>query len=143
MYRKDYILQMIEMAAELIGSILGLIKKGELIKAQETLDNAYTSFLKEDGAFFLHLPIDNLTVSLLSKHDYNNGHLEILSELFFAQAELNFAQQQYSDSLECYQKSLILLEYVTKTSTTFSIKHQQKQMLLKKKVKDLKTYLTN
>ena len=38
MYQRDYILRMIEMIAELVAGILGLIKKGDLEKASDAID---------------------------------------------------------------------------------------------------------
>lgn len=47
MYQKDFILRMIEMIADLIALILGLIKKGDLPQASQLLENAYREFLKK------------------------------------------------------------------------------------------------
>ncbi len=41
MYQKDFILRMIEMLAELVAGILGLIKKGDFQKASQSIDNAF------------------------------------------------------------------------------------------------------
>ena len=100
MYQKDYILRMIEMIADLIAKLLGLIKKGEYQKASETLDHAYYNFLKQDAADLRGIPKEDLTNKLLKEHNYKNGHLEILSMLFYAQAELFYAQKNHAESLE-------------------------------------------
>ncbi|MDX1359716.1 MAG: phosphoribosylformylglycinamidine cyclo-ligase, partial [Clostridia bacterium] len=42
-------------------------------------------------------------------------------ELFFAQGELSYATGNKSESLEYYEKSLVLLEYVLKGSNAFSL----------------------
>lgn len=73
---------MIEMIADLIALLLGLIKKGDLPQASKLLENAYRDFLKEDASFFRNLPKEKLTNKLLTEHNYTNGHLKILSELF-------------------------------------------------------------
>jgi len=91
-YQKDFVLRMIEMVSDLILGILGLIKKGDLQKAEESLDRLYYDFLKEDSAVFLTMDTENLTEKLLKDHNYNNGHLEILAELFNVEAELELAK---------------------------------------------------
>lgn len=134
MYQKDYILRMIEMMAELIAGILGLIKKGKFQKASKAIENVYYDVLKQDASFFNKIPLHNLSDSLISEHNYTNGHLEILSELFYAQAELSHAQKRNIESLEYYQKSLHLLEFVIKESKTFSVDKQTRLSEIKNRI---------
>src|SRR5665648_903366 len=82
MYQKDYILRMIEMLARLIAGILGLIKNGNYKQASDQLEIIYYDMLKEDASFFRAIPEEKLTQKLLQEHNYTNGHLEILAELF-------------------------------------------------------------
>jgi len=138
MYRQDYILRMIEMLADLIAGILGLIKKGDFQKASRSLDNAYYDFLKQDAAFFQSISTKELTNKLIIEHNFTNGHLEILSELFYAQAELLYAQGNRINSLEFYEKSLVLLDFVIKESKTFSIEKQSKVSLIQNRITKLK-----
>jgi len=138
-YQRDFILRMIEMLAELIAGILGLIKKGDFQLASKILDNAYFDFLKQDAAFFRGIDKEELTDDLINKHNYTNGHLDILSELFYAEAELLYAQGSCNRSLEFYEKALILKEYVVEKSKSFSLDTQSKITFLKNRLDQLKT----
>lgn len=138
MYRQDYILRMIEMLADLIAGILGLIRKGDFQKASRSLVNAYYDFLKRDAAFFQSIPTKELTNKLLYEHNFTNSHLEILSELFYAQAELSYAQGNQINSLEFYEKSLALLDFVIKDSKTFSLEKQSKKYYIQNRIDKLK-----
>lgn len=126
MYQKDYILRMIEMLADLIAGILSLIKKGDLKRASQGLEIIFYDFLKKDAAFFNNIPKEKLTTKLLEEHNFTNGHLEILAELFYAEAELSQAQNDQGKSMEFYEKSLFLFEFVDKESKIFSIDRQSK-----------------
>jgi len=137
MYQRDFILRMIEMLAELVAGIFGLIKEGDFQKASQSIESAYQDLLKEDSTFFNKIPLNELTNHLVREHNYTNGHLEILSELFYAQAELLFAQKNYSECLGFYQKSLYLLEFVIKESQTFSFEKQSKISALKNRITEL------
>ena len=128
---------MIEMIGDLIAGILGLIRKGEFQQASESLESAYYEFLKEDASFLQSIPKENLTEKLLTEHNYGNGHLEILAELFYAQAELFYAQAIKNKSLEFYEKSLILMEFVTRESKSFSLDKQSKISLIKNRIEQL------
>ena len=76
----------------LIAGILGLVRKGKFEQASDELGKIYYDMLKEDSAFFRSIPSGDLTERLLKDHNYTNGHLEILAELFNAEAELQLAK---------------------------------------------------
>lgn len=120
MYQRDYLLRMIEMAARLIAGILGLIRKKEFIKAEEGLNDLYHDILREDAAFFRELPEEKLTKVLLEEHNYTNGHLEVLAELFNAEAELSLAKGEIKESSAYSRKALKLLEFIDTVERTFS-----------------------
>ena len=138
MYQKDFILRMIEMLGELIAGILGFIKKGEFPKASEALENAYYDFLKEDASFFRNIPKEKLTEELLQKHNYTNGHLEILAELFYTEAELLFAEGKQAESKVFYEKALLLFEFIEKETETYSLDKKTKMTTIQNRILELK-----
>jgi hypothetical protein len=138
MFQKDYILRMIEMAAAMIAGILGLIKKGKLDEASRELDIAYNSLLREDSAFFQAIPAEDITDRLLHDHNYTNGHLEILAELMYAEAELEMANGNRQESLEFSEKSLVLFKFIDMEMKTFSQERLDKIEELSKKISELK-----
>ncbi len=133
-YQRDYILRMIEMIAELIAGILGLIKKGEFEKASAAIDQVYYDMLKEDAAFFRNIELDKLTDKLIQEHNYTKDHLEILAELFFVDAELNKAKKEGELALLNYKKSLKLFEFILNDSAIFSIDKQSKISTIEKEI---------
>lgn len=138
MIRKDYILRMIRMFADMIAGILGKIRNGEFQEAAKDIDDAYSEFLKEDASILNKIAKEDLTTRLLREHNYTNGHLEILSELLFAQAELSYAQGDMSKGLEFYEKSLILLEFVVKESKTYSFEKESRLLSIQDRIRQLK-----
>jgi len=138
MYQKDYILRMLEMLATLIAGILGLIKKGDLQQASHALENAYMDFLKNDASRFREIPKEELTTALLSKHNYTHDHLKVLSELFYAEGELRLARGNGEDSLEYYEKSLILLDFVVQGANVYSLEDQSRLSHIRNRIIELK-----
>jgi hypothetical protein len=128
---------MIEMLGELIAGILGLIKKGDFEKAEDKLENLYYTMLKEDSAFFRDIPVDELTDRLLHLHNYTNGHLEVLAELFNAEAELCLAKGDKSGTLEYSQKSLRLFEFIDTEYKTYSQERIDKIAVIKERIEAL------
>lgn len=137
MYQKDYILREVERIGILIAGILGIIKKGDFQEANKSIDDAYLDVLKEDAAFFNHIPMNDLTENLIQQHNYTHGHLEILSELFYAQGELYYAQDDQNSCLQYYQKSLKLLEFLDKESGAYSLEKQTKIANIKKRILEI------
>jgi hypothetical protein len=137
MYQKDYILRMIELIMKFIGEVLGLIDKGELQKAAKELEEGYHVFLREDAIFFRRIPEDKLTHVLLQEHNYTNGHLEMLAELFNAEAKLTLVQGSRQNSLEYSLKALLLFEFVDKEQKTYSAERLDKIEALRKRIKEL------
>ncbi|TFH46221.1 MAG: hypothetical protein E4G92_06720, partial [Bacteroidia bacterium] len=126
MYQKDYILRMIEMLGDMLAGIFGLVRKGDFPEASEKLDRIYYDMLKEDAAFFRSIPAEDLTRKLIDEHNYTNGHLEILAELFNAEAELEETQGNKSGCIEYSEKSLLLFEYIDLQQKTLSVERLDK-----------------
>jgi hypothetical protein len=129
---------MIEMLGEFIAGILGMIKKGDFQQATQALENAYIDFLKQDAAFFKSIDKDKLTESLINKHNYANGHLEILAELFYAEAELLCAKGKIRECIEFYEKSLLLSMFVEKETKLYSFEKQTKISIIQSRLAELK-----
>jgi len=134
MFQKDYLLRMIEMIGDLIAALLGLIKKGDFEQAEKIIERGYIELLRRDASFFQLIPREQLTDKLLGDHHYTNGHLEILSELFFAEATLSEAQNKLDNSIIYYEKSLTLLEFLEKEDKTWSAKREDRIKLLNEKI---------
>ncbi len=134
MFQKDYILRMVEMIGDLIAALLGLIKKGDLEQAEKILERGYYELLRRDASFFQLIPKEQLTDKLLEDHHYTNGHLEVLSELFFAEATLSEAQKKLNNSLICYEKALVLLEFLEEEDKTWSAKREERKNLLMERI---------
>ena len=137
MFQKDYILRMVEMIGDLIAALLGLIKKGYLEQAEKILERGYYELLRRDASFFQLIPKEQLTDKLLGEHDFTNGHLSVLSELFYAEATLSEAQKRLNNALTYYEKSLTLLEFLEKEDKTWSAKREERMSEMKKKILEL------
>ena len=136
MYQKDYILRMIEMIGELIASILGRIEKGDYKMASDKLANIYYDILKEDASYFRSIKEEELTSSLLTNHSYSNGHLEILAELFNAEAVLNLAEGNVGRSTEYSRKALILFKFIDSEQKTYSAERINKMESIRNRIND-------
>ena len=137
MYQKDYILRLIEQLFKFLAEVLRLIKKGSYDEASEMLEQSYNDFLKKDAAFFRNMPEEKLTDELLKVHNYTNGHLEILAELFNAEAELEMAKGTQIGSLEYSRKALHLFKFIDAELKTYSAERLGKIEAIKNRISEI------
>ena len=139
MYRKDYILRMIEMFGEMLRGILGMIRKKKYEEASEAIENAYSELLQQSSSEILKLSPDNLPGILQSEYNYNQQQLEIVAGLLFAEGELDYAKNDFSHSLINYQKSIIILKYLDQEQKIYSLEHQNRIAQIENRIKELAT----
>jgi hypothetical protein len=118
------------MLAQLIAGILKLIKTGDINQASHALENAYRFAFQHDSLKLRDLPEEKLIENLLKEFHYTNGHLEMLAELFYAEAELLRAEEKHTDSYLLYRKSLALYVYIDRESRSYSQDRQDKMLLI-------------
>ena len=129
---------MIEMLGDLLRGIFGLINKGELEDASEKLSRIYYDMLKQEAVFFRSIPQDELTDKLLREHNFTNGHLEILAELFNAEAELQMARGNKKECAEYSLKALVLFEFIDKEQKTYSYERIKRMEGLRERIKSIR-----
>jgi hypothetical protein len=135
MYQKDYVLRMVEMLSEMIAAILGLIKKKDFKSASENLGRIYYEMLRQDAGYFRNIPEDKLTETLLEEHNFTNGHLEILAELFNTEAELCIAQGDKQNGDTYSRKALKLFEFVDTEQRIYSTERINKIGAIRERLK--------
>jgi hypothetical protein len=134
MYKRDYILRMIEMIAQLIGGILKLIKTGDLNRASQDLQSAYRLAFQHDSLKLKDIPEEKLIDTLIGEYHYTTGHMEMLAELFYTEAELLKAEKEQAESLLYYRKSLALYEYIDKDYRAYSQERQDIMNTIKERL---------
>jgi hypothetical protein len=138
MYQKDYILRLIEEMTKFLAVVFGLMKKGDYQKASEQLEKSYFELLKENAAYFRAIPWEDLTHELLDKHNYTNGHLEVLAELFNAEAELCLAKKDNPGALIYSLKSIILYRFIDAEYRTYSQERLDKMEEIEGRIRQLR-----
>jgi hypothetical protein len=136
MYQRDYILRMIEMIAQLIAGILKLIRSGDVQQASKALQSAYGLAFQHEAIGLKEIPEEKLLDNLLNGYYYTTGHLEMLSDLFFAEAELSMAEKKIGESRLYYKKTLVLLNYIDKEYRSYSQERQNRILAIKEILAD-------
>ena len=120
----------------MVAAILKLIKSGDLHQASQTLQNAYGMAFQHDAFKLKTLPEEGLIDTLLQEYLYTSGHLEMLAELYYADAELLLAEKKIDKSMSCYRKTLAILEYIDKESRSYSQERQDRMRAIRGRLED-------
>lgn len=117
MFKKDYLLRIIEEAIRLLAKAAQMIDDDDLENAEKQIKKTY-DLLKANPAWNT-LPLPDL-VKALEKADFDDHRMEILADLFKVEAQLKEAENLPRKAYEYFIKSLAIYEYVDKNSTTYS-----------------------
>jgi hypothetical protein len=139
MFQRDYILRMIEMLAQLVAGILKMIKTGELHQASQSLNSAYNLAFQHEVLRLKKIPEEILIDTLLKELHYTTGHIEMLAELFYAEAELLRAEHNLNEGISYYRKSLSLYEYIDRDYRTYSQVRQERIASVKERLGEKKS----
>ena len=102
------------------------------------ISRIYYDMLKQEAVFFRSIPQDELTDKLLREHNFTNGHLEILAELFNAEAEVQMARGNKKECAEYSLKALVLFEFIDKEQKTYSYERIKRMEGLRERIKSIR-----
>ena len=112
MLQRDYILRMIEEAAQMVARLMGLRKQKRFDEALQQIEDNYRAFFKLDRQT-LHLTEDNLLPEMLiNEYELPAEMLGILADFLREEGEILYQQAKWEESSRAFHKALYLLEYV-------------------------------
>lgn len=128
MYRKDYILRIIEEIARFIGKITGLLKEGKPEEAEFWLHKGY-SLLKADRERLLQLEPGELVEELEKNLGFDFVRMELIADLIVAEAEIHETKNTGRER-NLYILALALYEYIDKNHNVYSFERNDKILRL-------------
>lgn len=120
MLKKDYIQRYVDELAKMVAKVLLLKQTNEPKKANEELDEFGTDYLKISLNELINS--DNKTVisTLITDNKFELTHFKILEELLYQKHLLN------PNNIELKKLTLVILEYVIKNDTDFSLERNSR-----------------
>lgn len=124
MIRKDYIQRYFDEMAKMLAKILFFKQNNEPDKAEESLNEFATDFLKINLQDLLKTPENNLIPTLISEHDFDLIQFKLLEELLFQKFLLT------PTDISLRNSTLEVINYIIKNDSDFSVeRHQRLQEL--------------
>lgn len=117
MFKKDYLLRLIEEAVRLLAKAAKLIDENDLPNAQKQITKTY-EILKVNPEW-QQMTITDL-IRTLEKNEFDDNRMEILADIFQVEAQIKEIERKEQEAYEFLLKALAIYEYVDKTSTTYS-----------------------
>jgi hypothetical protein len=134
MYRKDYILRVVEEIARFVAKILGLLKEGKHEEAEYWLEKGY-HLLKSDRERLLNMVPGELIEELEKNQGFDFVRMELIADLIYAEAEILAAKDDDRD-YEMFVRALALYEYIDKNHNVYSFERNQKILTLLEKIEE-------
>ena len=121
MFQKDYFMRYVEEASKVIARALGLEEQGELDKALEVVETAWTGLLELDIDAVKALPEDELIDYLSSELAFTPDKLEATADLLFWEGHFLLHAKRTQNAELSLRKARILLQHVIQQEGTFSM----------------------
>lgn len=134
MLQKDYILRIIEQLGEFMVVIYSNLQKRKFRQAHKIIEDAYNELLQADAADFAKLPEEKIINTLQQKHDYNQEKMQVVAELMFAEAEVEFHSKKYGDAGAFYRKSLCIFRYLDEKQKIYSAERLEKIKVIEERL---------
>lgn len=132
MFRKDYILRIVEEIARFLAKAMGLLKEGKHELAEEWLQKGY-KLLKADRGRLLNLPPGEMVEELERRQGLDFTKMELIADLIQAEGEILLARNDPGAD-NTFLKSLALYEYIDKNHNVYSFDRADKINRLKNKL---------
>lgn len=122
MYKKDYLLRIIEEVVKIIGKILGLIKERDFDKAEKLLNESYQ--LIEIDREYNDLPVHDL-IKKMEMNEISYKKMEAVADLIKVEGDLQKAEGK-TGFKDYYLKALAIYDYLERNDTTYSFERANK-----------------
>ena len=132
MFRKDYILRIVEEIARFLAKAMGLLKEGKHELAEEWIQKGY-KLLKADRGRLLNLPPGEMVEELERRQGLDFTKMELIADLIYAEGEILLARND-PGSDNTFLKSLALYEYIDKNHNVYSFDRADKINRLKNRL---------
>ncbi len=130
MFKKDYLLRMVQFFFDALRKILNNIEKGEVNIATDQIGQLY-ELLGESSDFFLNTDIDKLLDFLKGEGDNALKKVSMVGELLY----LDSLVKENTESKKLFlKKAILLLEYYLSNSNEYSFELNGKLLKMKKEL---------
>ena len=139
MFKKDFLLRLIEEFFKVLSKLIRYIKTGRLGEAEELVNFAYRKYLKIEPEIVYGAKSDELIDLLKEEYHYELEHFKILAPLLYEEGNLFFEQGKKSEGIAHYHKALVLFHYLNDEDTeVFSFDRAIKMERIEKVLKEIK-----
>jgi len=135
MFKRDYILQIIEQIGKVLAKVAELLNDKKPDEARQAIHKTYQRYLKINVAE-LDTVLENDPVNtLINQHDFDNQRLNALADLLKAEGDIYLQEEEEDFAKSRYAKALIIFEYLNQTEQVYSFDREAKIADMQEKMK--------
>ena len=140
MIQRDYILRMIEEAAQAISALIGMRKGGKYEEMLKVLGETYRAYFPFDGELLRNTEEEDFIAYITKTEDVPEEMLGVLADLLREEGEYWFFQGQYDKSSANFRRAVMILKHQNKLEPgLYSMDRVQKLSVLEKLLDRLKS----
>lgn len=126
MYKRDYIMKLVEEFARLLSAIVGLKSEGKSDEALELIDKVYRDFFEVDPAVIKSMSETEVLDFLQNDKAFDNERIKMMAELLFEEGMIYIENGDPVLAGNVLEKTRGMIRYLTDNDTTFSFDWYEK-----------------
>lgn len=138
MIQRDFIMRMIQEAAEAIAALMGYRQGGKYEAALKLMGETYEAYFPFSGEQLRQTEEADIVAMILEEYSVDEQLLGTLADLLREEGEYWFEQGQYDKAKAALRRSMILIKYMNEQeSEVYSIDRMNKLGLIEDRLEDL------
>ncbi len=135
MFKRDYLLQLIERLGMVLAQSKTLKEQGDFKQARETVNKAYKKLLKVNLDEMNEILNDQIVEKLTNKYQFDNTQLGVLAELLKEEGDIYYEEGDFEKVKARFYKSLIIFEYLNQAEQVYSFDREAKMVDMRQKIR--------
>lgn len=126
MYKRDYIMKLVEEFARFLSAVTGLKSEGKLDEALALVDKVHRDFFELDPAVIKSMTETEVLYYLQKDKAFDNERIKMLAEILYEEGMIYIENGDPVLAGNVLEKSRSMIRYLTDNDTTFSFDWYEK-----------------
>lgn len=132
MIQRDYLLRMIEEAAQVVAALIGMRKGGKYDAMLQLLGETYRAYFPFDGELLRNTEEEDVMTLVLEEYGVEEEKLGVLADLLKEEGQYHFDQGQYEQASASFKRGILILNYLNEQhQEVYSFERMNKLDLLR------------
>lgn len=137
MFKRDYLLSIIEQIGKVLAKVVDLLKKNEPEEALDTVHKTYDRFFHMKVEELDNILENDPVNKLINEHDFDDQRLNALADLLKTEGDIYLKTDKSELAKSRYYKAMIIFEYLNQVEQVYSFDREAKISDMQEKIRIL------